>query len=160
MMDSSLLLFLAAATEPHRDLRHVAVASADDLGAHVRTVQHARQDHGLQHPSQRSMPRLNVRNVHFPRLRHLSKRDLGLLGRQKTATWYLPIQTALKSSSMHLFVFHVSTNLADISVFEKQKRCHWELVVKQEDVFFRCRAHSGEDLVDDVLYIDSALVGK
>ena len=33
------------------------------------------------------------------------------------------------------------------------------LLVEQEQVFLRCAAHSRQDLEDQVLYIDSALVG-
>ena len=103
------------------------------------------------------MPRLNVRNVHFPRLHHLSKRDLGLLGRQKTRNLVLADLDSSEIMKHALIRFpRLHKHLAEISVFEKQKQCHWELLVKQEDVFL----HSGEDLVDDVLYIDNALVGK
>ena len=66
---------------------------------------------------------------------------------------------ALKSLNMHFFRFpSLHEHLAQVGDLEKQKQFRWNLLVGQQQVFLRCAAHSRQDLADEVLYIDSALV--
>ena len=110
------------------------------MGHHVTLLQHVRLDHGLQHPSQGSLPRFNVRNVHAPRLRHL-------------------LMSSEPEPSMHFYRFpRRHQHLAEIGVFGKQKNFYWELLVRQEKELLRCENHSGGNLEDKVLSIGVALV--
>ena len=105
------------------------------------------------------MPRLDVRNVHSHRLRHLLKHDLGL--------WVVEAgNLVLADASSAEIIEHAlfrfpgpHERLAKVGVLENQKQFHWKLLVVQEQVFLCCAAHSRQDLEDEVLYIDSALVG-
>ena len=70
------------------------------------------------------------------------------------------MQAALRIIEHALFRFPgPHERLAKVGVLENQKQFRWKLLVGQEQVFLRCAAHSRQDLEDEVLYIDSALVG-
>ena len=124
------------------------------MGAHVRLVQHARLDHGLQHPSQGSTPRLNVRNVHDAQIAPLVE------ARSSPLNLVHGDVGGAEIIEHALFRFpHLHEHLAEVEVLEKQTQLRWKLFVRHEQVFLRCVAQAGQDLKDEVLYIDSALVG-
>ena len=105
------------------------------------------------------MPRLNVRNVHSHRLRQLLKHDLRL---SVVEARNLVLGDVSSAEIIEHALFRLPSpheHLAKVGVLEKQKQFRWTLLVGQEHVCLRCAAHSRQDLEDEVLYIDSALVG-
>ena len=131
MLDPSLLFCLVVTTET-TPLLPFGQRSADDLGAHARLVQHVRLDHGLQHPSQGSMPRLNVRNVHSHPLRHLLKDDLRLSVAEPRKLVLGDVGSAeiIEHALFRLPSLH--EHLGRVGVLEKQKQFRWKLLVVQE----------------------------
>ena len=105
------------------------------------------------------MPRLDVRNVHSNLLRHLLKHDLSL-GVVEARKLVLGDASSAEIIEHALFRFPgLHERLAKVGVLENQKQFRWKLLVEQEQMFLCCAPHPRQDLEDEVLYIDSALVG-